>query len=363
MENMTIEKVMIANAMRKRRPLNATLELLPLCNMNCDMCYIRMSRQEMEQIGQLRQADEWIQLAADMAKSGVLFILLTGGEPLLFPDFQKLYLALKKMGMIISINTNGTLIDEAWADFFFQHQPRRINVTLYGANAKAYDQLCHYPEGFERALRGISLLKERGLDVKINGSATKANREDLAQIYEIGRKYNCPVHIDTYMLPGLHERHLPFEAQSRLLPEQCAKVYLETLKEEMGLDHYRTYVLAMRERLAQTEVHYPAEISCQAAYSSLMINWQGEMRPCVTTPIPSLDAFARPFEEVWQDMIDQSTVMVMHEKCTTCRLRPICESCAASAYLETGAFDQVPLYHCRRAEALADALAKEVFDE
>ena len=76
--------------------------------------------------------------------------LLTGGEPLLFPGFKELYIELQKMGMILTINTNGTLIDEEWADFFQKYKPRRMNITLYGADDQAYEQLCHYPGGFQK---------------------------------------------------------------------------------------------------------------------------------------------------------------------------------------------------------------------
>ena len=84
--------------------------------------------------------------------------------------------------MILTINTNGTLIDEEMAAFFGKHKPRRINITLYGTNEKTYADLCHYPGGFEKTLRGIRLLREQGVDVKIGGSLAKANREDLAQL-------------------------------------------------------------------------------------------------------------------------------------------------------------------------------------
>ena len=105
----TIEKRMISHAAVSQRPVNGSIELLPLCNMSCDMCYVRLDRAQMERVGRLRTADEWICLAREMEKAGVLFLLLTGGEPLLFPDFQKLYLELKRIGMILTINTNGTL--------------------------------------------------------------------------------------------------------------------------------------------------------------------------------------------------------------------------------------------------------------
>ena len=97
------------------------------------------------------------------------------------------YFSVRKMGMILTINTKGTLLDEEWADFFGKQKPRRINITLYGADDKAYESLCHYPGGFEKTLRAIRLLKERGVDVKINGSVTRENLKDMDAVYRIGR--------------------------------------------------------------------------------------------------------------------------------------------------------------------------------
>lgn len=148
--DMTMEKMMMTRAARNQYPINGSLELLPLCNMNCDMCYVRLDHKEVEKRGGLHTVEEWMDLAKQMADAGVLFLLLTGGEPLLFPGFKKLYLELKKLGMILTINTNGTLIDEEWADFFAENLPRRINITLYGSDDTAYETLCHYPGGFEK---------------------------------------------------------------------------------------------------------------------------------------------------------------------------------------------------------------------
>mgnify|MGYP002237461816 CR=1 FL=1 len=118
----SMEKMLIQKAYQRQAPVNGSLELLPLCNMNCDMCYVRLSKAEMEQKGRLRTKEEWIKLAHQMKDAGTLFLLLTGGEPLLFPGFKEVYIELQKMGMILTINTNGTLIDEEWADFFQKYK-------------------------------------------------------------------------------------------------------------------------------------------------------------------------------------------------------------------------------------------------
>ena len=104
-----------------------------------------------------------------MAQSGVLFLLLTGGEPLMFPDFRRLYLELRQRGMILTVNTNGTLLDEEWAEFFGENKPRRINITLYGADDEAYRKLCHYPGGFEKALNAESAERDQASEGERGG--------------------------------------------------------------------------------------------------------------------------------------------------------------------------------------------------
>lgn len=230
----TIEQQMFAMATEKKVPLYGVLELLPLCNLNCDMCYVRMSREEMEQVGRLRTMEEWTKTAEDMMRAGTLFVLLTGGEPLLYPHFRELYQKLRELGMIITINTNGTLIDEAWADFFAENKPRRINITLYGASNETYERLCHYPGGFDKAVNGIRLLRERNIDVKVNGSLAKANVDDRMKIIELGESLDAPVRIDTYMYPSVRERNHAYNNQARLDPEMAAKARVEVLQREMG---------------------------------------------------------------------------------------------------------------------------------
>ena len=218
----TFERSLLQKARQKHIPVTGALELLPLCNMNCDMCYVRLSRSEMERQGRLRTVEEWVRLAEQMQKAGTVFLLLTGGEPLLFPDFKTLYRRLRNLGMILTINTNGTLLDEAWADFFATYPPRRINITLYGADAASYDRLCHFPQGFDHTLRAVRLLRARNVDVKISCSVTKKNPQDFSMIFALGKELGVPVHADHYMMPAVRERSLPFDAQVRLHPEDAA---------------------------------------------------------------------------------------------------------------------------------------------
>lgn len=328
-------------------------EVEKMCNLNCDMCYVRMSREEMEEVGRLRTMEEWTKTAEDMMKAGTLFVLLTGGEPLLYPHFRELYQKLRELGMIITINTNGTLIDEAWADFFAENKPRRINITLYGASNETYERLCHYPGGFDKAVNGIRLLRERNIDVKVNGSLAKANVDDRMKIIELGESLDAPVRIDTYMYPSVRERNHAYNNQARLDPEMAAKARVEVLQREMGEEvfaQYRKIQLDEAENTPEGEA-VPGQMACRAGKSSFVVNWQGEMRSCVVLDKPSIPLRDVEFEEAWKFTKKETESLRISARCSSCKLRKVCNTCVAAAIAETGKADGVPEYLCRYTEA------------
>lgn len=348
----TVERKILRHASAARTPVNGSIELLPLCNMNCDMCYVRLSRKEMEKQGRLRTVEEWLEIARQMQRAGTLFLLLTGGEPFLYPEFRYLYLELLKLGMILTINTNGTLIDEDLARFLGENKPRRVNITLYGADGQAYTDLCHYPSGFEKALNGIKLLQKYDVDVKIGGSLTKANRGDMEKLIAIGEGLGVPVRIDTYMMPATRERMKPYNLQSRLNPEDaaCARIY--ALKQEMGDEMFRQY---REQTLIQIDCgghgeEAPGHMSCYAGKCSFTINWQGEMRPCVILSNPAVSVFEAGFENAWKYISEETDKILLSLKCSACPMRCLCRTCAASALLETGDYLGTPDYMCRYTE-------------
>ena len=350
MDNLAYEKLLISKAARTHTPINGSFELLPLCNMNCAMCYVRLSRSEMERQGRLRSAAEWISLARQMQKAGTLFLLLTGGEPLLFPDFKTLYLELRSMGMILTINTNGTLIDEAWADFFAANPPRRINITLYGTSKETYRDLCHYEAGFEKALHGIRLLRERKLDVKINGSLVRGNGADVKSLVSLAHSLDAPINIDAYMYPATRERSRAFHEQARLLPEDAAKGKVQFEKASLNPEVYLQLAQNIVTRAAETPDTPESDFQnmrCQAGRTSFTINWQGKMRPCVMLSQPEFHVFDLGFDDAWKQLQCAVEHITLNPRCSSCSLRRICQTCAACAKLETGVYDGIPDYMCR----------------
>ena len=345
----TLEQTMMIQAASTNEPISGSIELLPLCNMNCDMCYVRLSRKEMESLGRMRTGKEWVDLGKEMAEAGTLFLLLTGGEPLLHPNFQEIYLGLRKLGMILTINTNATLIDEKWADFFQQYKPRRINITLYGADNQAYETLCHYPGGFDKVIHAVNLLKKRDIDVRLSGSATLQNVQDITSTYKIAEELNVPMATDVYMNPSIRERNKPFNKQSRLLPEEAAAAHLLKLRLEKGEEYFSAY---KRTALDTIDNHVPGKktacsSSCMAGRCSFTINWQGYMRPCVLSSEPTVPVFELGFKESWKQMTKGFSEIQYCSECSVCPRKALCRICPVAALAETGDYMKKPEYLCR----------------
>lgn len=358
----SLEEILCNQANESKNPISGSLELLPLCNMNCDMCYVKLSYEEMKCKGRLRTVEEWVSLVKEMQKLGVLFLLLTGGEPLLYPDFRKLYLTLREMGMIITINTNGTLIDSDWADFFSQNPPRRINITLYGSSDIEYDELCHYAEGYEKTIQAIHLLRERGLDVKINGSLVNVNKTSVEKITAISKKFGTAVNIDTYMFPITREKTTPFNQLVRLRPEEAAEMRVMFLKEKKPLNEFLENANATIYNVTQLEEN-PEEnnrMKCRAGKSFFSVNWLGEMRPCVMLSSPMVQVFDIGFEQGWKEIVARVDAIRLSDACSKCSLRQVCRTCAACAMAETGRYDLVPEYMCKYTKSTIKCFEQEV---
>ena len=357
----TMERMLLEEAKRTHTPANGSIELLPLCNMSCDMCYVRLSREEMQRQGRLRTAEEWLDVGRQMKDAGVLFLLLTGGEPFLYPDFREVYLGLRRLGMILTNNTNGTLIDEDLAAFLGKYKPRRVNITIYGTSEQTYETLCHYPRGFSRAVQGIRLLRKYGVDVKVGGSLTEANREDLEKILDLEAELGVPVRVDTYMMPAVRERKLPYNLQARLAPEEAARARIYALKREMGTEKFPAYAAQMVRQAQEAEPaeEKPGHMACMAGRCSFTLNWQGEMRPCVILSAPAVSVFEVGFKNAWNYIAEETGKIRLNAKCSVCHLRHLCRTCAASALLEAGGYGEVPEYMCRYAAESLRILQEE----
>lgn len=165
----------------KRIPLNGTFELTARCNLRCKMCLIRSDNDSSRLIKE-KSSKEWISLAEEVREAGTLGLLLTGGEPMLRPDFADIYSKIASMGFVITVYTNASLLTNEIYQAFYKYPPHNIGVTVYGASGASYKKVTGSYEAFDRMLEGVDKLRRLPSKLTIRTTIIKDNLEDLDKI-------------------------------------------------------------------------------------------------------------------------------------------------------------------------------------
>lgn len=343
-----IEQTICNKADLNQIPISGSIELLPLCNMDCKMCFAKMTKKEMEKHAPMHNYKEWLEIAKQMSDAGTIFLLLTGGEPFLYPHFKELYLGLKKMGFIVSINTNGTIINEEIAEYLANDPPRRLNITLYGASDETYAKLCNNPKGFTQVMKAINILKEKNIDIKLNCTLTPYNINELDNIYKISKEINIPIETAYYLMPSIRKNNIE-NKKYRLNPKEAAKAKIH-IKELLYDKHiFKEYLIGTLQKyydFKDKKKEYKPGYTCRAGNSVFWIDYDGKMKACSFTKDISLNVFEDKFSVLWKKLVKNVSSTYLSKECNECSMRVLCTRCAASAYSENGDYNNSIQYHC-----------------
>ena len=341
---MFISKI-FSEADKKSIPLSGAFELTSRCPLDCKMCYVHKKENDCEAVKQEKSTEWWLKLTEEAKNAGMFMLLLTGGEPLLRKDFEEIYLNAKKSGILVSVNTNGLLIDDNKIKFFADNPPQKLNITLYGASKETYRSLCGNAEAYEKVVSAITKLRQAGVNLKINFTATQYNLHDSEKIYEFARELKIPVQTVSYMFPPVRAGG---EAD-RLSPEKAAKVQFDCHMLDWGEEKFRKHLTAKADIVRKPEeIESDGEIiPCRAGRSTFWVTWDGKMTPCGMMTKPMFEI--NDFNGAWECIKEARKGIYLPSKCGTCELRNYCDMCAAVSLAETGEFSEVPEYACKKA--------------
>lgn len=364
----TVSDYLHKKASIQKIPLSGTFELSPVCNFACKMCYVRKTPEQIRREGkELIPWQKWLELARQCRDAGMLYLLLTGGEPFLYPGFRELYTQLHSMGFILYINSNGTMIDEETVQWLKQAAPCRVNITLYGASPETYQRICGHADGYQRAMNAIQMLRKENIQVVINASMIPENACDLERILQIGKELGLNTRMSTYMFPPMRREE---EAQdSRFSAEEAAEMYLRKMKCLHTPQSYHD-LLKRQTSLVQEKADEAdswgvdkEHMRCRAGRCSFWINWQGHMTACGMLDFPlKTMPFEEGFQESWMRLTDCVRTASVLKGCSGCEKRELCNPCVAMIYGETGTVDQKAPYMCQMSQHILDQMKLELED-
>lgn len=347
-------------AREKGLPVSGTFEITSRCNFNCKMCYIHSP--ECNQKRDELPAEWWIETGKKAVEEGMIFLLITGGEPLVREDFPYIYTELKKLGLVISINTNGYLLKGKIAELFKTYPPSRLNVTLYGSNDDTYEQITGV-RGFSTVIENIQNMRSMGIDVRFNCSIAKGNYKDMEGIYRIAESLNIHIKTTPYMYPQLRSGKNIGENDHRLDPITAAKCRVGWSLLRYSPEEFINRAEGMKKGIDMFEKECieevePGKSRCRAGRTSCWVNKNGEMSLCGIID-KSFDIKTLGFSEAWKKVKEYTEKITLPLKCSTCKYRHFCNVCAAVCYTETGDFSGIPEYVCRFSEETAKITEQE----
>ncbi len=313
-------------------PLNGAIEVTRRCPLTCVHCYNNLPMGDRQAQLQELTLDEHRRILDEMAEAGSLWLLYTGGEIFARPDFLKIYTHAKKNGFIITLFTNGILINEAVADYLAEYRPFAVEITLYGATRETYERLTGIPGSYDRCLRGIDLIIDRGLSVTVKTVAITINRHEVGAMRQMAEQRGVEFRFDSMMNPRIDCSQSPLAV--RLTPEQCVEF---DLVDQERADEWRKF--ARQHGAAAPAAQSDQLYQCGGGVDSFAISPYGEMSICVLSHNDRYDLRKGSFADGWSTFLRRlrDTKKVSRvTKCTDCQIRPLCGMCPANGELENG---------------------------
>jgi radical SAM protein with 4Fe4S-binding SPASM domain len=353
-----------AHAARKHVPMFGTFELTARCNFSCKMCYVHTVASQAVAAPPPKElsAKEWLHLAEEARESGMLYLLLTGGEPLIRSDFTEIYTELSKMGFMVFLNTNASLLDDKYAELLAKYPPTATAVTLYGADRETCGKVCGNPDFFDQTIRGLERLAQIPTLLEVRTTFIKDNMHQLDQLREIANRYTHRYAINPHVfkaMPGV----ISYADECRM---SVAELYDLSDRNRIYYRDLNAKKEAMRAVTGETvpqkiDAHLkgkrdngmnvpPAAITCLASKAVFWISCDGRMLPCGTFVKPYTLPLEEGFQAAWDRLPGLYMDLKYPDKCLACEYFDHCPNCLAFFQVETGSFEEIPEYICGMAK-------------
>jgi len=355
------------DVMPARHPVNATLELTLRCNLKCKMCMFRHSdRENVCLAAEELTSAQWADMAQQLFDAGTLNILITGGEPLLRKDFCEIYNSIYRLGFLVTLYTNATLVTQEILQTLRKYPPHRIGITLYGASNETYQTLCGCADGFDRALAGAKALATLPSVLEFRTTLVQDNHQDMDAIARLVEKeFGLPVTHANTVFQSVRGGCMNV-ADCRLTPEQTVDMTLtRTIRRVRQLlpPERREQV---QLRLADPQPECTAQdpkytlLGCNGGMNNVTVTWDGKLLGCQLLGNFSTDAVKLGFAKAWEEWPYTVRLPQVDPQCSACPQLSLCQICPGVRMAECGNLQDRPEYICQITKQLVSRKGEDL---
>lgn len=326
---------------------NCSIEIINSCIFKCDHCYMPNNKSNMMDF------DLYKKIIDELEQIGCLWILITGGEPLLHPKFKDFYIYAKEHGFLVSVNTNGYLINDEIIELFKKYEPYAVEISLYGYDEKTYDEFTHFKNGFTMVDNNIKKLLNNNINLNLKSVLVKNNYKYFNKIREYANKFDCPFRYDYVIFPKVN--NTCNKPNSELL---STDVIIKVLKNDN--DSYT----AFKERFdnINQEKNDGKVFKCSAGEDGIYIDSYGNINMCIAIMNDKYNINNISIQKARKEFKKSKNMCISYNyKCENCYKKSICRYCPGRFKLETGSYIEPPEWYCNTANAIIDEFCVDGF--
>lgn len=249
------------------------------CNFRCEHCCITKLRREKGK--RCFTIDDVRELSRQADEMGLAHLVITGGEPLCFPDFDELVQAIDPQKFYITSDTNGWFLDEAKARHLKSIGVDKIQLSLDSLVAEEHDEFRRAPGSHARALRAIDAAKAAGLSIILATVVTKqrVRSAEFIQFLEFAAQKEVGVFI-TYAKPVGD-----WEGNLEVIVNRDDMDYVRELEQKYNVFTHLT-------------PSYGVELGCIAVKRMVSITKYGDVMPCPYIHCSLGNFFQEPLRDI-----------------------------------------------------------------
>jgi radical SAM protein with 4Fe4S-binding SPASM domain len=340
-------------AEERRIPISGSVDLTHRCNLRCVHCYIDRQLGPGEHVPAEMDTERLLSVIDEITEAGCLYLLLTGGEPLLREDFFEVYRHAKKKGLLLTIFTNGTMVTDEVIGLFAAEPPHEVEISLYGATAETYEKITGVAGSYERCLRGITRLLDNGIHVRLKTILMSLNTAEFHDIEKMAKEFGVKFRFDAAIFPRMSGDRAPLGL--RVPPEDAVE---REFSDEERLRQWKRYFESSRHKAPGDRLY-----NCGAGVTGFHIDPYGYLQPCIMAQHIKYDLAQGDFAAGWSKemaAIRERRAGGLY-RCNSCEKVHLCGACPPFFELENGAEDICSEYLCsiggQRLERLRSACA------
>lgn len=339
----------------RRVPLMGTIELTSRCNLKCVHCYLGPQEEQWKKRSQEMSTEKVLSVVDEIVAAGTLYLLITGGDPMVHRDFKKVYRYAREQGLLVTVFCDGILVNDEIIELFTELPPFVVEVSLYGATAEVYEAVTRVKGSYPKAIKGIKRLLDNGIRVGLKTVLMTVNRHEMDAMRAIAEGFGVPFRMDNAIFPCLPNSSKD-PLQYRITPKQAVEAELSDPKRAQEWVSY----IDSRKGTPQGETTY----RCGAGVNSFHVDPFGFASPCLMTTQYRHSLKDRSFESLWgQELVQLRSHKPREEYgCNSCEMQVACSGCPGFNYQETGHEDVKSQYVCdttkERWEAIQLLVAK-----